>query len=287
MSDLLGILSDLIKSVIPKYAFILDNGKMLKSTIAEENILKIIPFIPGILKKVQLGEILHSGKIFIGRLSEQFIILFLTDLEKPVVEILFSDIFDRYSTGASLNYSTPHPLTLRSIVNQTVFSVSLSTGPQPVAWLPKDIEELILLNITMKSMLNLSGELDGAYKRMMSTQPFPQYNSLAVIYLFQIPNFEARGGAYDCSITFLVDYGNRAMIYEKFGEIEILMNESSQIILNECKNDYQFELKGDNEFIFGIVKQFTEKLEKIRLEIPKNDKLRVEMVKAIREINDL
>ena len=77
------------------------------------------------------------------------------------------------------------------------------------------------------------------------------------------------------------------MIYEKFGEIEVLMNESSQKIIKVCKNEYQFELKDDNKLLFSILDRFIKKLEGIRLEIPKDDKLKVEMVKAIKEINDL
>lgn len=48
----LSEMSAFIRNVIPKHAFLLRNGEILKSTIAENNILIITPFIPLIIDDI-------------------------------------------------------------------------------------------------------------------------------------------------------------------------------------------------------------------------------------------
>jgi hypothetical protein len=78
----LSEMSAFIRNVIPKHAFLLRNGEILKSTIAENNILIITPFIPLIIDDIPVGQFIQKKKLYVFRLSEHFIILGLLTVEK-------------------------------------------------------------------------------------------------------------------------------------------------------------------------------------------------------------
>ena len=82
-------------------------------------------------------------------------------------------------------------------------------------------------------MLALSIEKEGATKSMVSFQPFVDIKSLGIVYTFQFEDEKARGGAYDCAITVLVDYKYRALIYESYESIEIAFKEMEKELIAE------------------------------------------------------
>ena len=81
-------------------------------------------------------------------------------------------------------------------------------------------------------MLLLTAEKEGAVRGIPAIIPFIEYNSIGVLYLFDVPNAEARGGAYDSCISILVDEAYRPVVYENMYAIETACNEASEMIKN-------------------------------------------------------
>ncbi|MHA1728865.1 MAG: hypothetical protein ACTSWY_09055 [Promethearchaeota archaeon] len=290
MGDLITSISNLIENIVPKYAFLLDNGTILRSKIAEENLLGFIAILPKLKNtgKLAKNSFIHKSKLYIYCLTDHFFILLLTDLESEIIKALFSDIYGRFAIKVNNKYSDS-PKTLKSVVKSIIFSMSRSMGPEPISWKVYNTEELKeedILNISLKSMLTLTGERDGAKSKMIAFQPFIKYNSLGIVFLFSIPFKRARGLAYDSSIVILVDYNDRAIIYEKNLEIEHLLNEIAyffSIKFNEhAKPDGNIPTNKVFDKIFLM-------LEKSLEEIPLNvtsKKLKEEMFNSLKNLKN-
>ncbi len=236
---LLSSLSDLIENIVPKYAFILNNGTIIKSTIAEENLLNFAGIIPNICEELKIDSFIHKSKLYIYRLTEHFIIFLLTDLEEGAIKPFFSDIYNRYSKNIN-EIVGEIPKSFNSNIKGIIFSMSTARGPEPICW-RSELNEGDIYNISMKAMLTLTGELDGAKEKVISFQPFIQYDALGIIFLFQIPFKTARGNAYDSCITILANYSDRAIIYEKNRELELELDKISYSLANKFKEHADIE----------------------------------------------
>lgn len=284
---LLESLSVSIENIVPKYAFVLSNGTILKSTISEENLLKITNIISNICEKLQVGSYLHTGKLYIFRISDSFLIFFLTDLNEKSIEPLFSDINAKFALKLARNYVRSSK-TFRNIIKGLVFSMARSAGPAPLYWIPKDLDEKDAFLVSMKTLLNLTGELEGAHKEMLSFQPFIQYNALGIVYLFQVPFQSARGYAYDSSITLLVDYNERAIIYEKHNDIEKILKGFSINLTNIFqKNVDETGEKIDHKVFSTEFENFLQNIDVINLEMDKSTKVMEEMLRSIKDLKKI
>lgn len=282
----LSEMSDFIRNVIPKHAFLLRNGEILKSTIAENNILIITPFIPLIIDNIPVGQFIQKKKLYVFRLSEHFIILGITELQNSVADILFQNISERYASVIKKKFSNPTVKTVKSILKSTIFSMSKESGPEPIAWRPISMKETDILNISMKTMLTLTGEINGANKKMVSMQPFLQYDALGIIYLFQIPFKGARGNAFDSSITLLVNYGDRAIIYEKHNRLEAILEDYSYLFTNKY-NEYAGHSSKEQRSVFTkLLEELEDEMDKIQLKINKSDVIMDEMLKSLKKLKE-
>ena len=63
-------------------------------------------------------------------------------------------------------------------------------------------------------MLTLAGEWSGATQNVVAYRPLIKEGYLGVILLFDIPYQKAHGNAYDAALTLIVDYRDRAFVYE-------------------------------------------------------------------------
>jgi hypothetical protein len=281
---LLEGLSVLIEHIVPKYAFVLSNGTILKSTIAEENLLKMTNVISNICEKLKVGSYLHTGKLYIFRITEYFFIFFLTDLDEKSIEHLLSDINERFSVKIARSYSQT-PKTFKSIIKGIVFSMARAAGPEPLYWIPQDLSEKDAFLVSMKTLLNLTGEIEGAHKEMLSFQPFIQYNALGIVFLFQIPFNSARGKAFDSCITILADYNDRAIIYEKNKHLEMLL----KIFANQLSKKFQKHADETGEQINSKLfsddfEDILKKLDGIVLEMDKSSEVMEQMMRSIKDL---
>lgn len=283
---LLVSLENRIQDIVGKYAFVLDNGTILKSTISEQHLLKFTNVIRNICEQLEAGSYVHMKKLYIFRITEHFLLFLLSDLEEPVIEPLFEDIAAHYMIKLRREFSKP-PKTVKSITKHTIFSMARAAGPEPIAWYP-EMEEKDLMSITMKTMLSLTGELEGASKKVLSFLPFIQYNALGIIFLFQIPFETARGKAYDSSIALLVDYNDRAIIYEMHQKLEnILSDLANELILCYHKAASANEKMIDNQIFKQKLIDLNNKLDNIPLQMSKSDKLMGEMLNSIKSLKKI
>jgi hypothetical protein len=211
----------------------------------------------------------------------------LTELQNSVADILFQNISERYANNIKAQFSNPPTETVKSILKSTIFSMSKETGPEPIAWRPTSMKETEILNISMKTMLTLTGEINGANKKMVSMQPFLQYDALGIIYLFQIPFEGARGNAFDSSITLLVNYGDRAIIYEKHNELEAILDDFSVLFTDKYIEYAGQSLKEQKTVFTELLKQLEEVLDKVQLKINKSDVIMGEMLKSLKRLNEI
>lgn len=285
--SILDSLSYVIDPTVPKYAFVLDNGTILRSTMSEDNVLKLTKFLHGLCDKLKIGSYIHKSKLYIFRLSEHFLIFLLTDHDEEPIQKLLKDINQRFSLKIKRIYAEM-PKTFKNIVKTIIFSMALMEGPEPVIWTSSDMDEAEIFRISMKSLLNLTGELHGAKKRMISFQPFISHDALGVIYLFQIPHEVARGSSFDSSFTLLVNYNERAIVYEKNTEIEHILSKYAEKYISKIRPvlDDNGRISNKEELMKNL-----QDLEKEISEIPmvelESEHIMHEMMKSLREIKKL
>ena len=285
----MSVLEDLkrvIEPITPKYAFILKNGQILLSGIEETNLLKITSFIPNICNDLKVGAYLHKSKLYIYRVTENFLIIILTDLKSTVLDRLIDDIKRRFIIKIEKEFANL-PNAVTSIVNHIILAIARDAGPEPIL-IPDGLNEAEAFRITMKAMLNLTGEIEGASKAMMSTMPFSQFNALGIVYLYQIPYKKARGEAYDASIILLVDYKDRAIVYEKHDKFEKVFEEAVSLMIEIFNENIDENGKWIKKERFNEVTNFINNyLDKIPLRISNSEEIKSEMMNFMKDLNHL
>jgi len=285
---LIDSISNMIEKVVIKYAIIIDNGVILKSTISESNILKIINFLPNLSEQLEPHSYIHSGKIYIYRITNHLLIILLTDLESRIIEHLISELDDRYSIRIEKEIET-NPRTLKSIIKFIVFSMERSRGPEPLIWIPEEMDEKFAFKIAIKSLLNLTDEINGANKKkMLAFQPLTENENLIITYLFQIPFKKARGGSYDSAISILSEYKERAVIYKNYNIIEQILDKVSDKLIKIFQENIDETGEKINVLLFrdelnSIINSF----DSIPMNISKTDIVIEEMMDALKELKEI
>jgi hypothetical protein len=185
------------------------------------------------------------------RLSESVFLLVTSQSTTEQITTQLVEISKRYAKRLDILFHEV-PNNFKKITRYLVISQALAVGPESVATFPEDIPPDISMKIAVKSMLLLTGEKQGAIRGIPATIPFIEYKAMAVIYLFDVQNKAARGGAYDSCISILVDESYRPAIYENMYAIETACGEASEMI------------KGSKDFK-EVVAFLLEKLDSIEL----------------------
>jgi hypothetical protein len=282
-------LSIIIAEHVAKFAFVLDSGSIIKSTISDQSLMQLTRFIPRICQDLKVGTYLHQSHLYIYRVTTQFIIFLLTAKEPQEIITLMNEIGDRFTLKLARDFTT-HPInTLSTIVKSIVFSVTTEKGPELMDWIVSDhsINDKDTYKIAMKTMLNLTDELEGAKKKILFFQPFLMYDSLGISYLFQIPFPGARGGSFDSALTILVDFKHRAVIYSLYKEIENILYSYEPKIANEFQRVYREDICLSRDDFNGILINLQQQFDKIKLNLLDSEVLIDEMVEAVRELNEL
>ncbi|MHA1846694.1 MAG: hypothetical protein ACTSXU_03535 [Promethearchaeota archaeon] len=230
------IASTLVReSRISKYAFFKDDGTVVKSTLSEENTEKMGKIVKFYSRKMQVNnyfnQISRGVNFLLHRLSESIFLAFLSTADLDYLISLLYKLFKHYSKDLDKSFHEV-PDSFKKIVKYIVISQGLEMGPEPVAVYPDDMPSEIKLKISMKSMLLLTAEREGAVRGIPATLPFIEYYAMGVIFLFDIPNREARGGAYDTCISILVDESYRPAIYENMFLLENACIDAANLIRN-------------------------------------------------------
>ncbi|MBD3188457.1 hypothetical protein GF325_16620 [Candidatus Bathyarchaeota archaeon] len=231
----LQAIADVLKNScnVDKYAFFLDDGKILESTMSKENSEKISKTIKFYSRQMLVNNYFNQDSSGINfllyRLSNSVFLSFLSKETVPKLVSTLTDVFNKYSKKLDKIFHDV-PDSFRKITKYLVISQGLAMGPEPVAWYPDDIPDNIRMKIAMKSMLMLTAEREGAIRGIPATIPFIEYYAMGVIFLFDTPHTDARGGAYDSCISILVDESYRPAIYENMFSLENLCIDAADLI---------------------------------------------------------
>ena len=213
-------ITQVLNSFSKKWACLLSNGTIVETTLPDQSFAKTktLRILKKVIQETEAGSVVFYSDLVVYRPTTDFFIFVIGRYPRNTVKEKFAEISRMYK-GIDKEYkkeTRSYEVKLKLVL----FSMNLDEGPTPIFYMPKSFDDAILYKVCMKSMLALSIEKEGAVKSMVSFQPFVDIKSLGIVYTFQIEDEKARGGAYDCAITVLVDYKYRALIYESYELIE-------------------------------------------------------------------
>ncbi len=258
-----ALLEDIAKELaakckILKHAFYTDDGSPVLSNMSQENTEKMGKLVKFNSRQMQINNYFEQNQnkmlLVLYRLSESVFLVVISESQTDQVTAQLMEVFKRYAKRLDILFHEV-PNTFKKITRYLIISQALAAGPEPVATYPDDIPSDISMKIAVKSMLMLTAEKQGAIRGIPATIPFIEYQGMAVIYLFDVPNKDARGGAYDSCISILVDESYRPAIYENMYAIENSCIEASEMV--KAGNDFK-----------GIVDFLLKKLDGIDLRRP-------------------
>ncbi|MHA1797774.1 MAG: GTP-binding protein [Candidatus Helarchaeota archaeon] len=146
----------------------------------------------------------------------------------------------------------------KNFIKGVIFSFFGEEGPAPKYHHP-DIDLRTRHLVGLKSLSLLAGEVTGGYDRptLASIIPFPHLKTSCAVFLFEIPDPNARAGRIDASISILFQDSYSPVIYKTIEELtkkmEIL---SKKLIEYHKKEDESKELLKD--FYETVVKFYSE-----------------------------
>ena len=218
-------ITDILNSFSSKWACLLSNGTIVKTTLPDQSLAKsrTLRILKRIIPETRVGSHIFYSDLVVYRPTADFFIFVIGRYPGSLVKEKFEKITRLYK-GIDKEYkkeTKSYEVKLKLVL----FSMNLDDGPTPIFYIPKNFDDAVLYKVCMKSMLALSIEKEGVTKSMVSFQPFVDIESLGIVYTFQFEEEKARGGAYDCAITVLVDYKYRALIYESYDLIEVALKE--------------------------------------------------------------
>ncbi|GAB4308209.1 MAG: hypothetical protein Kow0069_06280 [Promethearchaeota archaeon] len=220
-TSLVASLSSFVRGHFEKYALLLSNGVIVDGSIDEGVLLKVTRLVKTMCDKVRPHYYVVQKKLLVYRVTEHvFLVLLASKFPgDDDLRVFLGEFASLYAAALAKAYPKP-PTTLGEMVRLVVVSIAQDLGPEPLGWAPPDASHDLVLDVSMKSLLLLAGELEGASKAVLSYRPFPSSNAVGIIYLFDVPDEAARGGAYDSCISILVDYENRGVAYQKAEAVE-------------------------------------------------------------------
>nr|MDO8110012.1 hypothetical protein [Candidatus Sigynarchaeota archaeon] len=236
---------------IIKHTFYKDDGSVLLSNMNQENKDRMGKLVKFFSREMQVNNYFEQDSanvhLILYKVAQSVFLVVISESSTEVVTNNIMDVFKKYAKRLDLLYHEA-PNTFKKITRYIVISQALAVGPEPVGIYPDDIPQEIRMKVSMKSMLLLTNEKEGAIRGIPATIPFIEYRSMGVIYLFDVPNTEARGGAYDSCISILVDESYRPAIYENMYAIESACLEASELIKNGKSGK---EFKDIIDFLLG------------------------------------
>ncbi|MHA1291873.1 MAG: hypothetical protein ACTSQJ_04295 [Promethearchaeota archaeon] len=261
----------------PQWAFILSNGKIIETTLEDKSLSKMIRILNAIIHEIEVGNIIKVKELIIFRITFNCFIFLIGNIEKKELKKEFSKINAMFKERLINDYDNKRK-TKKIDINLILFSMALEEGPTPINYLPTDYNDDLLFKVSMKSMLLLSVESEGAAKEMLSFQPYIDLDSLGIVYSFQIEDEKARGGAYDSALTILVDYKFRAVIYENYKIIESLINKTKKELIREYYTSKNYK---------QILNKLKNNLKNISFATIENEDLKSEMMEQIKKLAKL
>lgn len=140
-----------------------------------------------------------------------------------------------------------------SILKGLLISRFGDKGPEPIACYPDQFNIIELTEISVKAISILAGE-DGVIPlpENLSVLPIPKLHLTAVVYVFEIPNPQARGGVEVGTASILFNEKYSSVIYKTMEDLVKLISPINNFIIKPLQK---------KENISSIVKRFFNSIE--------------------------
>jgi len=272
-------ISKILNSISSQWALILSNGKIIETSLKDKNLgkIKILRILKAVINDMEIGSVLIVRNLIIFRLTFDFFIFLVGEIPRNILKKKFSEISEAYKTDITHKFDKkerPKNVQIKSVI----FSMALEDGPVPIYYFPEDFDDNDAFKVSMKSLLLLSVESSGASSDMISFQPYIDLNSLGIVYLFQIEDPNARGGAYDSAITVLVNYKYRGVIYENYDLVENTLREAKEKFIKEYNSGKNYK---------KIIESTLENFDSVSFENIEHEDIKAEMIEQIKKLAKL
>lgn len=276
-------LTKILSGLSNQWACLLSNGYIIQCSIEDEqsSLEKLIQILRLVINEIEVGSVILVRDLTIYRITFNFFIFLKGQVGKNILKEGLLSIKNKYKTEIEHSFQDKQEID-KIKPNLVLFSMGLGEGPAPIEHVSSlDYSSEDLLKISMKTLLLLSVESEGASKSMISFQPYVEFDSLGIVILFQIKDENARGGAYDSAITLLVDYSLRAIIYDHYKRIETLLIGARDRIIDA------YHTQGKDKY-GSILTSLKEQLKSITFERKeKSMDLKEEMMQQIKKLAQL
>jgi len=272
-------ISKILNSICSQWVLILSNGKIIETSLEDKNLgkIKILRILKAVINDMEIGSVIIVKNLIIFRLTFDFFIFLVGEIPRNILKKNFNEISAAYK--ADIKYKFDKKKRSKNVkIKSVIFSMALDEGPIPIYYLPENFDENDAFKISMKSLLLLSVESSGASRDMISFQPYIDLNSLGIVYLFQIEDTDARGGAYDSAITVLVNYKYRGVIYENYDLVEKTLREAKEKFNKEYNSGKDYK---------RIIESTLENLDAVSFENIKHEDIKAEMIQQIKKLAKL
>jgi hypothetical protein len=271
-----------LEQVISKYAIFLINGAILRSTIEEKAILKVLPVARTLLDDIPIGHIFVKLPVIIFHASQNVAILILSQSEN-IVENMLEGFIDTFQKKLDAKYKSL-PKTLADLFKFAIFSSARKLGPEPLGWWEKspELSDESIFKYSLSSMMMLVNEVEGAKHRYVNFHPFISNKLIGIIFLFQIPLEKARGGAFDSAILIMANYDDRSILYQNHKPLEkicsLTADELTQLFYATFGDDIHRNItKSEKSKFAKLLKNLYERLNSVPIQQKSSEDVKKEM----------
>ena len=162
--------------------------------------------------------------LYIYKISTNIFIVCITDTPENLVLKNFGQIARDYG-NILLDTLQPAPIKPKKIpeddrIVAVVFSKAGDLGPSAINWMPKSLKDQTCFEVAAKSLLILSAGFDRTpnMKESSSVLPFPW--GIGMVFVFAIPDPNARGESFDAAITIILREEYRKALLERLDLFE-------------------------------------------------------------------
>ncbi|MGV9173562.1 MAG: hypothetical protein ACOC44_10645 [Promethearchaeia archaeon] len=270
-------ISKILDKAANHWAILLSDGTVLNSNLDNEVLAHMIRILKAIHHNVEINNIVLFKDLIIFKLTSTFFIFLKDDLPVEELKIFFRLISQKYKDPIEKKYPS-QTCTEQIRADLVLFSMALEKGPEPISYIPADYDADEITKISMKSFLALQMETEGAKEDVVAFQPLIEQKALGIVYLFQIPDENARGNAYDGTLTVLVDYKYRAIIYENHSFLESMFRQIREDITAAYRRDQDYK---------EILMDLKNRVEANTFETVEKQELKEEMKQQIQKLAQL
>ncbi len=225
--------------------------------------------------------------LYIYKISTEAFIVCITNTHEDFVLKKFGQITRDYGS-LLLEALQPTPSKPKIPEDERIIAVVFSKagdlGLGAVSWMPKSLSEKKIFEIAAKSLLILSAGFENASTLLDTSSVLPFPNGIGLVYVFSIPDPQARGKAYDAAISVILKAEYRKALLERLDIFEKTAKLVAQKIKQKAKPDPLIE-----QFYEYISNSLNKKVEaftspQAQHVIPSDQELKVAMVKEIKRI---